>query len=177
MWTQDLAARDFGVKLVSPHIERDALLGVHWLEGEPGRDTLRLMGVSDQNNRSSTLEQERARVQDFLNRQDQLNWMIEVYGQVAGAVWVDLEPTGNLGALAVHLMIGDPAMRGKGVGSKVMQLVLGYLHRQGYRTIFSRHLADNKAAAALLAKADFEPSGEVCADADGLRWQNIVEEG
>ena len=54
------------LELVQPDIERDAPISLEWLEGDVGRNTLRLMGNTDENNKPSTLEAEKERVQGFL---------------------------------------------------------------------------------------------------------------
>lgn len=161
------------VLLVEPRVERDAQLGVEWLSAEMGRETLRLMGVADKNNTPTTLEQEKARVQSFIDRKDQLNWMIELEGQVIGAVWVDLQQNGSLPAPGVHIMIGDPAARGRGVGSAAFSIVTKYLQEIGYTQVFTRHLVGNSTAQSLAAKNGFVDIGEAYTDEDGLIWQNM----
>ncbi|HCZ28323.1 TPA: hypothetical protein DHU97_01110, partial [Candidatus Saccharibacteria bacterium] len=64
--TENLQTDNPDVFLVEPNIERDAALGVQWLEGELGRATLTSMGVADQDNEPTTMEQERKRVKDFI---------------------------------------------------------------------------------------------------------------
>lgn len=61
MFISELSTRDNSIRLVSPDINRDAPLGVRWLGGEAGRDTLRLMGAAEKDNRPTTLEQESRR--------------------------------------------------------------------------------------------------------------------
>lgn len=173
MKTNSLKTSFTSVRLIEPDVERDAQLGVEWLDGARGRETLQLMGVADKDNKSTTLEHERARVQSFIEREDQLNWMIELDGRVVGAVWVDLQQNGNLPAPGVHIMIGDPAARGRGVGSAAFSIVTKYLQEIGYTQVFTRHLVGNSTAQSLAAKNGFVDIGEAYTDEDGLIWQNM----
>jgi RimJ/RimL family protein N-acetyltransferase len=144
--TENLQTENPDVCLIEPNIERDAQLGVRWLEGQSGQATLTSMGVTDKDNKPTTIEHERERVRDFIERQDQLNWMIEYQGKVVGAVWVDLEQVGKLPAPAIHIMIGDPKVRGKGVGFSASSKVIEHLLSLGFVNIHSRHLTNNNRA-------------------------------
>ncbi len=161
------------VHLIEPDVERDAPLSVAWLEGDIGRNTLRLMGVTEDKNKAPTLEGEKKRVQGFVNNPKQLNWAIQYDDKVVGAVWVDLEEVNSVEAPGIHIMIGDPQARGKGIGSSSMKAVIDYLREDDCLQVFSRHLADNTAAAKLLADQGFTPVGEPEPDNDGLIWQNV----
>ncbi len=161
------------VTLVEPDIERDAILGVGWLEGGLGRKTLRSMGVADKDNVESTLQLEQARVRDFIEKSDQFNWMIKYGGQVVGSVWVDLESSEEVPAPSVHIMIGEPSVRGKGVGYASVMSVLKYIKSLDYKVVYSRHLVHNNAAKALLSSLQFEALESPYSDLDGLRWQNV----
>ncbi|MCA9344038.1 GNAT family N-acetyltransferase [Candidatus Saccharibacteria bacterium] len=160
------------LKLIEPDIERDAANGIKWLEGDMGRTTLRLMGVADEHNKPTTLEAEKERVNDFLTRQDQLNWMIEYQGKVVGSVWVDLEASDFLASPSVHIMIGDLDMRGKGVGLASVSTIIEYLKSNGEKTIYSRYVTTNEVSEHLLSKLGFEPLGEPYNDGD-LLFQNV----
>lgn len=160
------------LRLVEPDIERDAANGVKWLEGDMGRTTLQLMGVADEHNKPTTLEAEKERVNDFLTRQDQLNWMIKHQGKIVGSVWVDLESSDFLASPSVHIMIGDPDMRGKGVGLASVSSVIEYLKDNGEETIYSRYVTTNEGSEHLLSKLGFETLGEPYNDGD-LLFQNV----
>lgn len=99
------------VNLIEPDIERDASLGVKWLEGAMGRNTLMLMGVPESTIKPPTLDQEKVRVENFISQPNQLNWMIQYENKVVGSIWVDLIPKERVEAPAIHLMIGDPEAR------------------------------------------------------------------
>jgi RimJ/RimL family protein N-acetyltransferase len=173
--TENLQTNNPDVYLVEPDIERDAALGVQWLEGKLGRATLTSMGVSDKDNKPTNLENERERVRDFIEGQNQLNWMIEYQGKVVGSVWADLKQVGNVPAPAIHIMIGDPDVRGKGVGFAATSKVTEHLEGQGFKSVYSRHLTKNSGASGLLKSLGFTNFGEPYTDDDGLEWQNVTK--
>ena len=176
MKTIPLETDNPGVHIVEPELERDAQLGVQWLHGDIGRNTLQLMGVSDDDNNATTLEQEKQRVADFIEKPDQLNWMIEYQGQVVGSIWVDLKPKDHVPSPAMHIMIGDPSVRGKGVGFSATSKIVEYLEEQGNKSIYSRHLTKNTSAKSLLDALSFKDMGEPYSDTDGLEWQNVEKQ-
>lgn len=161
------------IRLVEPDIERDAPLGVGWLEGVAGRDTLRLMGVSNDENRPSSIDLEKERVQGFISNEHQLNWMIEYDGKVVGSIWVDLLSTEELPSPSIHIMIGDPDVRGKGLGSASFAAVLSYLKHRHAETVYSRHLLDNEGSKRLLQKMGFQNLGEPYITREKSHYQNV----
>jgi RimJ/RimL family protein N-acetyltransferase len=173
MKTVPLETENPSIHLVEPVLERDALLGVHWLEGDIGRNTLQLMGVSKEYNKESTIEKEKERVTEFIEDKSQLNWMIEYDGQVVGTVWADLEPKHGVPSPSIHIMIGDSTVRGKNVGFTASSRVVKYLEEMGQETIYSRHLAENTKAKDMLRRLGFKDMGEPYIDQDGLEWQNV----
>ena len=174
MFTTGLKTSNPAVALVKPDPERDAPLGVAWLAGAEGRRTLKLMGVADELNQESTIEQERARIQAFLDGEDQYNWMISYHGRIVGAVWVDLKPTKHIPAPTVSIMIGNPSARGHGVGKAALAAVIDYLGALGQPELHARHLLTNQASHALLTALKFTPNGPPYSDSDGLTWQNLA---
>jgi RimJ/RimL family protein N-acetyltransferase len=173
MFVGRMATNDGSVRLVEPDVERDAPLGLQWLAGEAGRETLRLMGVTNATNHPPTLEQERQRIQDFIDKSDQLNWMIAKDERIIGSVWADLEPTEYLKAPSLHIMIGDPTARGQGAGSQAFRTVAKYLADERHESaIYTRHLLGNIGSAKLAATSGFHEDGAPYEDADGLHWQN-----
>lgn len=176
MKAPDLTTEISQLRLIEPNVERDAALGVAWLNGELGRATLQSMGNGPEVIAAmlpATLAQEQARVRDFLKRNDQLNWMIEHKGHVVGAVWVDLAPREALPSPSVHIMIGEPNARGKGLGTATIRCVLEYLEQQGKDTVYSRHLTTNLAAGRLLKSLGFTELGKPY-QSDALEFQNLV---
>ncbi len=162
------------IHLIEPSIERDAPLSVQWLQGEPGRTTLRLMGVSDSDNKPSSLEQEKERVSSFISNEDQLNWMIAFDDRVVGSIWVDLVEKNLVPPPSIHMMIGAAAARGKGIGKAITPAVLQHLKQNGHDTVYSRHLITNEAVAHLLGNFGFKKMGQPYADEDGKYWQNVL---
>jgi RimJ/RimL family protein N-acetyltransferase len=173
MFKTELKTSNPSVCLVSPDVDRDSELGVKWLEGDQGRQTLGLMGVADEYNKPSSLGEEKDRVQGFLENTSQLNWMISADGKIIGAIWVDLEPTDYIEAPAVSLMIGDPDARGKGIGEAALTAVINFLRNDNHRTVFARHLVANAASAGLLKKVGFANDGQKYVGGDGFNWQNV----
>ncbi len=160
--------------LVQPDVERDAPIAVRWLEGDIGRNTLRLMGNDDEHNKPSTLEEERERIQGFLDATDQLTWMIRLQNKIVGTVWVNLIAAESVPGPSVHIMIGDPDARGHGVGGNTIASVIAYMKQTGeYDMLYSRHLTENERAAALLQESGFTKLGEPYEDQSGLNWQNV----
>ncbi len=173
--TENMPTNNPDVVLVQPDIERDAALGVKWLEGELGRATLTSMGVPDKDNKPTTLEDERERVRGFIEGQDQLNWMIEYQGRIVGSVWADLQQVGNVPAPAIHIMIGDPDVRGRGIGFAATSKVTEHLEELGFKDFYSRYLTKNSGASGLLESLGFAKLEEPYTDDDGLEWQNAVK--
>jgi RimJ/RimL family protein N-acetyltransferase len=177
MFVTKLSTSNRAVELVEPEVERDSALGVRWMAGSQGRETLKLMGVAAEHNRPSTLEQERRRVIEFLSGPDQFNWMISWQGRVVGTIWVDRRDTGHIKAPAISIMLGDPSVRGHGIGSAAVQAVIEFLHSRGETSLRSRHLLENHASAKLMHGLGFTADGPQYTDPeDGLSWQNLVLE-
>lgn len=175
MIATELETSNPDVRLVAPDVERDASLSMHWLHGSLGHATLASMGVAEKDNKPTTLELERERVKRFIDRPDQLNWMIECGHMVVGSVWVDLEQVGTVPPPAMHIMIGDPNMRGKGIGPAALTAVIEYFEQQGYEQVYSRHLTKNVPIQRVLRSMGFRKLGQSYTDEDGLEWQNIVK--
>lgn len=174
MFTTELVAPNQDIKLIRPDIERDAPLSVQWLTGATGRETLRLMGIPDKDNHGSTLELECERIGSFLADNSELDWMIEYNGHVVGAIWVHTKPTEYISAPAVSLMIGDPSVRGKGIGRNALRAAINWLFDEHkVLVIYARHLTTNVASQHLLHELAFQNDGQSYFDNDGLHWQNV----
>ncbi len=98
--------------------------------------------------------------------------MIQLGDKVVGSIWVDLKPTIELPAPAVHIMIGDPSARGQGVGSASTNAVISYLEGQGEKAVYTRCLTNNSTAIKLLEEQGFQTLGDKYIDENGLEWQN-----
>jgi RimJ/RimL family protein N-acetyltransferase len=174
MFKAELGTSRPEIRLVKPDVERDARLGVEWLSPPHGLDTLRMMGVDVREYKPPQLEDEKHRVEDFITKTDQLNWMIQKDGQVIGSIWVDLEDKDSVKAPSVHLMIGDIEARGGGVGSAAFGAVRDWLvDEQGEERIYSRYMTENEASAGMLNTFGFETDGEPYSDESGIQWQNV----
>ena len=169
-----LQSENSKLKLIVPVVERDAQLGVIWLNGERGRSTLELMGVQKKDIEQPNIHHERERIRNFIEKENQLNWMIEFNGKVVGSVWVDLEPKDYLPSPAVHIMIGEPEARGLRVGTESIKLVVEYLKNQGFENLYSRALTTNSVARSLLLINGFKLYRDRYTDKDGVEWQNVA---
>jgi L-amino acid N-acyltransferase YncA len=163
-----------GLTLVRPNIDQDAHISVQWLEGPAGRDTLRLMGNTNEHNQPSTLEEEQDRLRDFVTATNQITWMLRYKGSTVGAVWISLDASKYLQAPSLHIMIGQPDVRGQGIGSAAMKALIQQLQFDAsYEYVHSRYLKDNEASANLLRHAGFIEDGSPYQDDDGLSFQNV----
>jgi RimJ/RimL family protein N-acetyltransferase len=171
----ELLTSDENIRLIEPDVERDAPLSFEWLSGEQGRHSQRLLGVAEKDIHPPTLDREEARVESFLDREDQLVWMIEVAGDVVGAVEVNLADSEYVPAPWITIFIGDHSVRGGGIGTTVMRAVVSWLVlERSVDLIFARYRIGNETSAQMLLKLGFENDGEVYADHDGLEWQNVI---
>ncbi len=163
--------------LEKPNPAKDAPFAVAWFAGDTGKGTLLSMGNAESEIVESTLDGETKKLEEFVALEEQnkqVTWMIHADDKTIGAVWIELEDTDDVQAPAVHLMIGDGAYRGKGIGAAVLKDTLRYAYGNlPYADIYSRHLVSNAGAATLLKKAGFEPDEKPYNDANDLEWQNV----
>jgi L-amino acid N-acyltransferase YncA len=161
--------------LVGPNLKTDPPLAVTWLAGDAGRETLRLMANIDKKNKPSTIKIEKQRVRDFVTSFAQRTWMMNYHGKTVGAVWINLEQTAYLAAPSIHIMIGDPTMRQKGIGGATLRALIQLLKQEGeYAHIYSRYLTANIGSAKLLQGVGFTTDQDPYLDADGLMFQNVT---
>lgn len=163
--------------LEKPHPTKDAPFAVAWFAGDGGNETLLAMGNAPEAIVESTLASETKTLEEFVTLEEQskqLTWMVHADNKTIGAVWIELEDTDDVQAPAVHMMIGDSAYRGKGIGAGVLKDMLRYAYGNlPYAVMYSRHLVSNKPAAKLLKKAGFEPDEKPYSDENNLEWQNV----
>lgn len=164
------------LRLVPPNVERDAPLGVKWMSGKSGRETQRLMGIAPEQIHDHDIAEEQKLVQYFIDTDEELVWMIEYNQKVIGAVEIGLKIPKEESGPSVSIMIGDITSRGQGIGKKVMNVVMDYLRRNGYKEVYARYLLDNTASKAMNLGLGFVKNGEPYVDEDGLVWQNIKKE-
>lgn len=166
------------VQLVKPNVIRDVSFALGWFAHPEGRQTLLSMGNADHEIDPSTVEGERKTIQEFIDLESenrQITRMIVVDQKTIGLVWIELLENHGVKAPSVHIMIGDPEYRGKGIGSAAMEAAIQYVTNVvGEQTVYSRHLASNEAIAAVNAKLGFVNDGDQYEDENGLVWQNVV---
>jgi RimJ/RimL family protein N-acetyltransferase len=166
--------------LKAPDPERDAPFAVQWFTSPDGHETLQLMGNAEKDITPSTLEKEQEILTDFLQLEKegkQLTWMMRSNDKTVGAIWVELAAQPVIPSPAISIMIGDQAMRGKGVGGAAMRAVIAYLQATTtYSKLYARHLVTNHASAHMLAGLGFMPIGASYIDPNGLTFQNRVLE-
>jgi len=172
----DLSTRIPELVLTNPVPDRDANFALSWFESKTGKDTLLKMGNAPDEINEPSLEGELATLEEFLSLEDegkQKTWMLR-YGEITiGAAWIDLVENHGVEAPSVHLMVGDPSFRGKGIGKAAMNTMITYLKKNGEDTVYSRHLVSNEAVTGLNRSLGFAPDGQSYIDENGLEWQNI----
>lgn len=168
----DLASDDHSIRLIEPMLERDARLGVTWLNGSIGHESQRLMGNVPSEIKDTTLEQQQELVRRFIEQKNEINWMIEVDGSVVGSIWVHLEADKLVGAPSISVMIGDPMVRGRGVGRAAVRLVIDWARDELGVPLLMRALTDNVVSKALIVRLGGTQDGPVYRDDDDLEWQN-----
>lgn len=161
------------LRLIAPNVERDALLGVEWMSGESGLATQSLMGIAPKEIHDHDIAEEQKLVQYFIETDEELVWMIEYKQKVIGAVEIGLKIPKEENGPSISIMIGDVASRGRGIGKKVMNAMMSYLRRSGYKEVNARYLLDNTASKVMNLGLGFIKKGEPYVDEDGLVWQNI----
>jgi GNAT superfamily N-acetyltransferase len=162
--------------LIKPVAARDAKVAYEWFSSESGRDTLLKMGNAPHSIVDTSIERETKTIEEFLRQEEegsQITWMLCYAGTVIGAAWIDLTENYGVKSPSVHLMIGDPAYRRKGIGKATMNALLSYLEDDGFKIAYSRHLAGNKGVTLLNISTGFKLDGKPYTDSEGLVWQHV----
>lgn len=132
------------VQLLVPNVERDAPFSLGWFSRSEGRQTLLSMGNAEHEIAESTLEGEKATIQEFIDLEKdkkQITRMIASGGITIGAVWIELFRNHDVEAPSVHIIIGNPTYRGRGIGTSAMKAAINYaIDILGATIIYSRHL-------------------------------------
>jgi RimJ/RimL family protein N-acetyltransferase len=166
-----------GVRLLIPDVERDAPFAYEWFARPEGRDTLLRMGNAESEIEDSTLDGERKIMQEFLDLEKenkQVTRVITINNETIGVVWIELFKNHDVEPPSVHIMIGDPDYRRKGIGRFAMNWAIDYVRNQtNYKIIHTRHLANNIAIAELNRSLGFTNIGDVYTDDNGLTWQKV----
>lgn len=165
------------VELLLPDIDRDAPFAYSWFIRPEGRTTLLSMGNAESEIKDSTLEGERKIIKEFLELEEegkQITRAIVVDEKTIGCVWIELFENHGVKPPSLHIMIGDPDYRGKGVGRAVMQSAINYIRDTLHcEAIYTRHLEHNLPVTKLNESLGFQKDGEPHKDENGLVWQGV----
>ena len=165
------------IRLVLPDEKRDAVFAFGWFNRPEGRTTLLSMGNAESEIELLAIETETETIRDFLTLEEdnkQITRMIRVDKKTIGAVWIELFENHGVKPPSIHILIGDPEYRGRGIGLSVMQAAIDYVRSDLHRdTVYSRHLVANIAITKLNKALGFEKVGEPYIDDNGLQWQHI----
>ena len=166
------------IQLLHPDTERDAPFALDWFDRPEGRETLLSMGNAPHEITETTLENERKTIEEFIDLEtnhQQITRMIQVDNRTIGAVWIELTEKHGVKPPSIHIIIGDPAYRGKGIGLSVMKSAIIYAREVlNYQAVYSRHLASNQGIIAVNRSLGFIKDGAEYTDDNGLTWQNVV---
>ncbi len=165
------------IQLIKPNVDRDAPFALGWFSWPEGKQTLLSMGNAENEIEESTLEGEKDTIREFIELEinsRQITRMISVGNKTIGAVWVELFENHSVKFPSIHIIIGNPEYRGKGIGSFVMKEAINYvINELHFNTIYSRHLVSNQAITAVTKSLGFKPDEKPYTDDNGLVWQNI----
>ena len=177
MNSSHLKAGSLVVRLIKPNVDRDAPFALGWFKSDHGNQTLLLMGNAENEIKPSTLYNEKKTLKKFIELEksnEQITWMIQTDNKTIGAVWIELKDDEFVKSPAVHMMIGDPKYRGKGIGKIIMSEMLKYIKEKlKSNIVYSRHLVNNKPVTALLDYFGFTNDGKSYIDINNLEWQNV----
>ena len=166
------------IKLLPPDVDRDATFALAWFSRSEGRQTLLSMGNTEDDIEESTIKGERKIMQDFLELEKagkQITRVIVVEENTIGVVWIEHFENHGVKSPSIHIMIGNPDFRGKGIGRAVMQSVIEHIRSTlKADAIYSRHLSANTTVARLNESLGFMKDGDTYEDDNGLVWQNVV---
>lgn len=168
---------DLRIQLLLPDPERDAPFALSWFKRPEGHATLLSMGNAESEIKPSTLTGERAIMCEFIDLEQkgkQITRVIIFDKKTIGVVWIELFENHHVQPPSIHIMIGNPDYRGKGIGKSAMQSAINYVKNTlKLNTIYSRHLADNMPVIYLNKSLGFKEDGRPYTDDNGLVWQNI----
>ncbi len=168
---------DSSIQLLPPDPDRDAPFALSWFQRPEGHATLLSMGNAESEIEPSTLEGEMAIMREFISLEQegkQITRMIIVDQKTIGVVWIELFQNHHVLPPSIHIMIGNPDYRGKGIGKTAMQAAVKYVKDTlKLKIIHSRHLANNTPVINLNKSLGFKEDGVPYIDDNGLVWQNI----
>lgn len=165
------------IQLLVPSVERDAPFTLDWFSRSEGKQTLLSMGNVEHEIATPSLDGEKVTIKEFIDLEKdnkQITRMIVVDGITIGAVWIELFENHGVKSPSIHIIIGNPEYRGKGIGTSVMKVAINYaIDILGATTIYSRHLSSNKNITAVNKKLGFQADDGAYVDENGLVWQNV----
>jgi RimJ/RimL family protein N-acetyltransferase len=166
------------IQFIKPNIDRDASFAFAWFDRPEGKQTLLSMGNAENEITPPTLEGEIETLKSFISMEAegiQTTRMIRIDNKTVGAVWIEWTENHEIQPPSIHILVGDPAYRGKGAGTAALRKAIEMVYEQKPSTnIYSRHLVSNAAIANIMKSLGFTQDGTSYADANGLQWQNIV---
>lgn len=165
------------ITLREPNVEKDAAFAHSWFTRPEGRQTLLSMGNAEHEIHRSTLEGEKETLREFVELEkkgQQITRIIVENNMPIGVVWIELFVNHNIKAPSVHIMIGNPEYRGKGLGGIVLEWAIRYVQSSlKMKIVYTRHLVNNLVIAKLCEALGFVKDGKEYADVNNLRWQNL----
>lgn len=161
------------VSLIEIIPERDAPLVTGWINAPGGAKMLQLMGMIVSDDFTTTVAAERKTLQSIVDDPNEIAWMIKIDGRVVGIVEAHIVPFEGLPAPNTSIMIGESTARGKGVGTAANLLMLDYLRKQHFETVYARVLTHNLVSLRMMGKLGFAKMDTPYSDDDGLNWQNF----
>lgn len=166
------------IQLLLPDVDRDAISALAWFSRPEGRQTLRSMGNTESEIEESMLDGECRIMQEFLELESagkQITRAIIVDGVAIGVVWIELFENHGIKSPSIHIMIGNPDYRGRGIGRAVIQSAIDHISDVlKFKTVYSRHLSTNVAVTKLNESLGFREDGAAYKDESGLIWQNTI---
>ena len=108
------------IQLRTPDIVIDPPFALGWFNGAEGKATLLSMGNAENEIKTPSIETETETIHEFIaleKSSKQVTRMITVDGKTVGAVWIELFENHRVKPPSVHIIIGDPGYRGRGIGA------------------------------------------------------------
>jgi RimJ/RimL family protein N-acetyltransferase len=160
--------------MLEPLTTEYAAIIAEWLQGEQGRETLRLLGNILPPDFTTDEAAERKRTEEILADANKIAWIILFDDEPVGVAEVNLKATKEIQAPHFAYFIGEKNSRANGIGTAALFIVLDELSARGYKQVFGRALQENIASKKVMLKAGFVSQGDEYTDKDGLIWQNFV---
>ncbi len=160
------------LSLIKPNPKKDAPVSLLWLKGEHGRETMRLMGCIVPEGFEPSLKTEIKRLKLMAKSKNEIIRMISYKGRIVGALEIWRVQYDNVPAPSISILIGNPAMRGLRLGSKILASIERILSEIGNEIAYTRTLLSNVSSTDFFQKNGFVKAGSPYSDEYGLIWQN-----